>query len=666
MVLLPILANILPTLIAMYATRAWFRELSVVARLALAWLVSQVVVTTASYLLGCALVSIVSPTLLFANIALLVIEVCIGARILTRHRDTARECWRHAVECVRGSRSSLLFAFLSLILSVILFRVHLFERDGVLHRSHIYWDITAHYPIIQSFVLGDNFPARDETAAELPLVYHFFGDLQVANNVSLGASLSGALLWISALSLTSLMILVREYALRLFRGEAAGWIAGLLVVTSSNLRWFFDIFESAPAQSFFRPFFERGGPMRFSNPEFSFGRFNVSMFNIFYFIEERHVLFSSALVVMAALFIREVTTVSRRAALVVGFILAMCSQWNFFVFPMLVVVVASVCLLREPRAHRGLTLVALLGLGALLTLATRSVLVSSGWFELHGASPELNVRFAAESESASFSFSRFVAYYGFAMGPTLLGAFMGLIVAWRKSRRDFWILAPVIVVTFVLINSVNVMANNIYENHKWAKPLQGFLNILAVAPCALLLQRRSPLRMGITACAALLLTISGVMEAIAFTRSFSMPIAPYPSVMIKLIWERTRPHEVFVTALPREVLLAGRRVYFLHHKTLDGTPPHIQGLGFKFALRAGQEARLYGATSPETFCSVARELKVDVIEFSPDQQKLPLYVAIKEHEIFKAVPYKETEPRSYISSRFCSAPPTVASRLSNP
>lgn len=666
MMILPLLANLLPVLITWYAARGWFRELSFVARLAFAWLVSQVVVTTGSYLLGCALVSFVSPTLFFANVFLLAIEVCIGVRILTRHRDSVRECWRETVECIRASRSSLLFAFLSLILSLLLFRVHLFERDGVLHRSHIYWDITAHYSSIQAFVFGDNFPARDETAAELPLVYHFFGDLQVANNVSLGASLSGALLWVSALSLVSLMILVREYAVRLFRGEAAGWIAGVLVVTASNLRWLFDIFESTPAQNFFRPFFERGGPMRFSNPAFSFGRFNVSMFNIFYFIEERHVLFASALVVMAALFIREITVVSRRTALFAGLILALCSQWNFFIFPMLVVLVASGILVRDRWAHRGLTLVAMLGLGALFILANRSVLVSSGWFTLHGASPELNFRFAAESESSPFSFSRFMAYYGFGIGPTLLGAFVGLVLVWRRSRRDFWILAPVIIVTFVLINSVNVMANNIYENHKWVKPLQGFLNILAVAPCALLLRRRTPLRIAVTVCVALLLTISGVMEAIAFTRSFSMPIAPYPSEMIKRIRERTRPHDVFVTTLPREVLLAGRRVYLLHYKTLEGTIPHLKGLGFKFALRAGQEARLYRATSPETFCSVARELKVDVIEFSPEQQELPLYAALKEHEIFTAVPYKETEPRSYITSRFCDSLRADTSQSSQP
>jgi hypothetical protein len=210
------------------------------------------------------------------------------------------------------------------------------------------------------------------------------------------------------------------------------------------------------------------------------------------------------------------------------------------------------------------------------------------------------------------------------------------------------------------------MANSIYENHKWVKPWQGFLNILAVAPCALLLHKRTSLRIALTVCVSLLLTISGVMEALAFTRSFTMPIAPYPSEMIKLIWEKTRPHDVFVTALPREVLLAGRRVYFLHHKSLEGTTPHIQGLGFKFALRAGQEARLYRATSPETFCSVALELKVDVIEFSAEQQRLPLYAAIQEHELFNAVPYKQTEPRSYVSTRFCDSLASVASQSSRP
>jgi hypothetical protein len=151
----------------------------------------------------------------------------------------------------------------------------------------------------------------------------------------------------------------------------------------------------------------------------------------------------------------------------------------------------------------------------------------------------------------------------------------------------------------------------------------------------------------------MVLTISGVFEAIAFTRSFSMPIAPYPSEMINLIRERTRPHDVFVTSLPREVLLAGRRVYFLHLKNLEGTIPHIKSLGFKFSKRAEQEARFYQAANLEQFCATAQELQVDVIEFSPQQQKLPVYGLVRENEIFSVTPYKETEPRSYISSRFC-------------
>jgi hypothetical protein len=239
------------------------------------------------------------------------------------------------------------------------------------------------------------------------------------------------------------------------------------------------------------------------------------------------------------------------------------------------------------------------------------------------------------------------------MGPTLLGAFTGAVVAWRRSRRDFWIIIPVVLVTFTLINSVEVMPSGIYENHKWLKPLQGLLNILAVAPCALVLQSRWRLRHVFVAFMVLVLTVSGVFEAIAFTRSLSMPIAPYPSEMFERIRERTRPHDVFVTSLPREVLLAGRRVYLLHYRTLEGTTPHIKALGFNFAKRTEQEARLYRATTLEEFCAAVHDLRVDVIEFSRQQQSLPVYELVRSYELFSAVPFKETEPRSYISTRLC-------------
>ncbi len=654
-----VIANILPTVLACYCLRAWFRDTAPIAQLAIGWLVGQVFVTVIGYLVACVLVSVISPTLFWSNVLVVGSELLVCAHLLVRHRETVRGWGSDLRREIRSARSSVLFAALSLAISVSVFQVHFFERDGVLHRSHIYWDASAHYPIIQSFVFGDNFPAGDETAAGLPLFYHFMGDLQVANNVALGASLPAALLWVSVLSLMSLMILAREYARVLFKVELAGWMAGLLVVTSSNLRWLFEIWESSPAQNLFRPFFSRGGPMRFSNLEYTFGRFNVSMFNIFYFIEERHVLFASALVIVTALLVREVPTLSRRSALLCGCVIACFTQWNFFIFPMLVVIVASGIVLRDVRAQSVTILTTLVGVGGLMALSMRFSIATSGWFNLDQTVPRFNFRFAAEDQNAAYSFLRFMSYYGFAMGPTLLGAFAGAVVAWRRSRRDFWIMAPVVLVTFTLINSVQVMPSGVYENHKWLKPLQGLLNILAVAPCALVLQSRSRLRHAFVAVMALLLTASGVFEAIAFTRSFSMPIAPYPSEMVERIRERTRPHDVFVTSLPREVLIAGRRVYLLHYKTLEGTTPHIKALGFNFAKRTEQEARLYRATTLEEFCAAVHDLRVDVIEFSRQQQSLPVYELVRGHELFSGVPYKETEPRSYIGTRLCGMGPAV-------
>ena len=199
------------------------------------------------------------------------------------------------------------FLILALSFSYALFYPQVFQQGTMLYRSGVYWDFTAHYPIVQNFVFGDNFPAMDETAGELPLMYHFFGDLQVALTSALGTSLADSFLWISALSLTSLLVLVREFAKDLFKSEAAGWAAAIFVVSSSNLRWIFDLIGSPCEPTTIKPVFGYVHAARHGIPKCAFGEFNVSMFNLFYFIEERHVLFSSALIVLGAMLLRGVT-----------------------------------------------------------------------------------------------------------------------------------------------------------------------------------------------------------------------------------------------------------------------------------------------------------------------------------------------------------------------
>lgn len=653
--LVPI-ANLIPLILFLIVVRRWFSECSSLAQWAIAWLLSQVVVTASTYLLSCTLVSFVSPTLYAANTILLGIEVCLLVAVAIYNRQ-AIKTWRPNLSgyLTTATLRSAIYTALCLTFSYFLFDVQFFEQDGTLHRSLVYWDITAHYPIVQSFIFGDNFPARDETAAELPLLYHFFSDLQIANNGALGASLTNAFLLVSVLSLTSLMILVREYARVLFKSEVAGWVAGVLVITSSNLRWAVDFLNPWSHFGLLEPLYEPVHPFIYSVPKYPFATFNVSMFNVFYFVEERHVIFASALVIVTALFVRAHFRPSLLAAITSGAVLGMFCEWNFFILPLLLLILFSGIIIPGRRAALFAMLCSVCLVTGYLMLSTKAVLASSEWFNKNYVRLRFNFNFATDRPGDVINLWRFIQYYAFCAGPTLMCAGLALCVLWGRSRRDFWVLMPITIGTFILINTVQPMPNSIYENHKWVKPLQGFLNILAVAPIALLLQKKTALRVTSATLMVIALTISGIAEAIAFLRCPSMVFSPYPSELVNLIRDKTQPQDVFITALPSQVLLAGRRVYYLDRSNLGGTQPHIQGLGFRFKKRAAREARIFASKSIEEFCAIAQELRVNVVEFSKSQQTLAIFASLTDKVLFTAPPWNEAEPRAYVSTAFCSA-----------
>jgi len=145
------------------------------------------------------------------------------------------------------------------------------------------------------------------------------------------------------------------------------------------------------------------------------------------------------------------------------------------------------------------------------------------------------------------------------------------------------------------------------------------------------------------------------MEAIPFFhRVQDVRFAPYPSKLVDDIRAHTRPQDAFATMKPREILLAGRRIFHLRNEDLRGTIPHLRGLRFKFKERESEQLKLYSAMTASEFCQRTHDLGIQVVEFSPDQRRLPIFLLVKEHTAFEGIPYESTESYAYVRTDFCA------------
>lgn len=656
---LAILINLFPTMLAAVPLRRLWSERSLLGIAAASWLLGQVVLIPCTYVLACFLATHISPTLTAAGEIMLFLEAATLVFVLIVQRR--RLTWRAPARSRAAVLTDLTFLILALGFSYALFSPHVYQEGTELYRSGLYWDFTAHYPIVQNFVFGDNFPAQDETAAGLPLLYHFYGDLQVALAGALGTPLAESFLWVSALSLTSLLVLTREFAKDLFKSEGAAWAAAAFVITSSNLRWVFDLLGNACQPETLAPLVNYVHAARHGLPRCSFGDFNVSMFNLFYFVEERHVLFSCALIVLAAMLLRALPclTVVRGATL--GVLFSLFCSWNIFLLPMLLLLLLPGVCSRGSRVASVAGILILFAICAAQGVAVRDIVTNSPWFEVGKASPSLNVNFATENYTQTVTLRRFVEYYGFSIGPTLLCAAIGVLWLFRFDRRTFWLVTPVLFGTFLLINSVQALPQSIFENHKWVKPWQAILSVVSAAPIAVLCRRRSLARVLGVLVVMWVMTASGIVEAVPFfTKEGSKKVADYPSPLIEEIRAKTRPDAVFATSNPREVLLAGRRIYFLNNKDMDGTIPHLQGVSFRFAKRERVQGFLYSANNAETFCSMAERLGISVVEFSPEQQRSDLFRQVSQHTIMRVMVERKGGEFAFVSLDFCQPTPTAS------
>jgi hypothetical protein len=525
----------------------------------------------------------------------------------------------------RATAGRALFLAASLAVAFFLYRPQVVETGDAILRTPIYWDLTVHAPIVQNFVYGDNFPAGNESFAGAPLTYHFFFDLFTAIPAAFGVSLSHALLLTSTASLFALFGLLAGFADELAGGAASGMLAALFAATSSSLRFLYD-FAPRAGWSLLAPFAEAASgakhPYLASFLSGSPFAYNGTMLNLFYFLEERQLVFASGFLLAAVLLLTTLAYARWHPAgcAALGVFFGLFVFWHLFVTVALGL--AALWLLAfdvapERSRRTALVLAGMAAVGAVFLLWVSTSMRPEWFVPGQRAGLRWNFAFSTVPGGPAFSPLRAAAYWAFAWGLKAVAGAAGLVLAFRRRRELFHVLASVLVPSFVLVNAVQVLPLSVYDNHKWLRPLSLFLD-LAAGYAVVELARGSTLRRLAAIAAIPLMTYAGVVEGIPFFRSRATVLyARYPARLTRDVRAQTRPRDVFASFEANALHLAGRRLYVGNDADERGTASLNASAGFDLGRRQHAVFDLYAATSREGFCTQAGQMGIDWLEVEP-------------------------------------------------
>ncbi len=602
------------------------------ARVFAGWFVGECIAVFAVY--GVAILLVPHTEAVLRKAALLVLGAMSAALLAVlesgirrRRLRSPRADFRSRIAFTKSFAGRAAFFAGAAIFCVAFYRPHLDQPPGagLIFRTPIYWDFNVHAPIVQSFAFGDNFPAENESFAGVPETYHFFFDLLTAIPVSLGLDLAPAFRMVSAASLFAVLGLLVGFGEELGGGSAPGMLAALLACTSSSLHAF-SLFLSPggrPASEIFHevisahPYlgsFAKGNPFAY----------NGTMFNLFYFLEERQLVFASGFLLAAVLLLSTRSRWPVAAGFSAGAFFGIFVFWHLFVTITLGLAVAWLLAFAPDRRKTAAVLsgMALVGIGFLLWV--RGV-ARPEWF-LPGGRPALRINpgFSTGPGGPSFSLSRAAGYWGYAWGLKALLGLAGLAAAFRSRRPLFHALASVLVPTFLLVNALQIVPLSVYDNHKWLRPMNLFLDLGAAFFLAERVVRGrlpAPVRAlvaTVAAVAVFLMTVSGVIELIPYMTSRATVLyARYPTEFTETVRARTAPRSVFASFEANALHLAGRKLFIGNDADERGTVSLVASAGFDTGRRQQAILDLYAAPTGEDFCRSAAADRIDWLEVEP-------------------------------------------------
>lgn len=533
---------------------------------------------------------------------------------------------------------AILFCF---IFPFFLFNPQLAHVEDKIYTSPIFWDFNIHFPIIQNFVYGDNFPPQNESFSNVPMTYHYFFDLLTAIYAASGLGLVGSINFISILSFSFLLISFIGFGEEIFNSTATGFIAVLLTLTSSSLR-FIDYFSRASSLSLIttiksiftntqHPFFSsfvEGNPFGYKG----------FMFDIFYFVAERQLIFGVLFLIFSSLALYSKKLLSNKACFLLGLLMGLFFQWHLFIS---IIIGLSILFLFCFSNERSKTFWIGLGFGVLFISQVfyfKSLLKPEWFYPDISDFPKISFDFPTFLPDYPFSLMNALGYYLYAYGLKIIFILLGFFMIFKKNKSLFILLISIILPAFILVNTVQLSPLSIYDNHKWLRPMNVIIDlIVAMALYKLFFQNRQIIWKIIGLSCFIFLTISGLMELMPFVNSKPSNLyASYPSEFIREVRENSHPQSSFLSLGSKELHLAGRKLFLGSSHDEPGATSILDSNRFNKALRERTIQEIYAVQKTTDFCQLVLSNNIDYVEFNSTNKDLPIYKGSQGFSSFSA------------------------------
>jgi hypothetical protein len=327
--------------------------------------------------------------------------------------------------------------------------------------SNLYQDMGAHIPFIRSFSIGNNYPSEVPFFAGEKLTYHFMFDLYVGILEKLGLRIDIAYNLLSSISLTSLILAIYQFTKQIFSSKLVAIISVILFLFNSDLSFITFIKQYG---------FSLSSIWHNSSYELA------SLFPIIYspflhlnvLLNQRHLIFSLALILTITYLIVENKVEGRRSLIALGLLIGLSPFWNMFAFISSVIILIMSGLLGVMKMKKAFIVL----ISALAVSLPQLILLLSNSHSSIAFKPGFLI-------SNTFSLQGFLLFWIWSLGISAILIIAGFLISNKKQRIVFAIFLPL----FILPNLFR-FAPNIFDNHKffniWILIANGFASYALV------------------------------------------------------------------------------------------------------------------------------------------------------------------------------------------
>lgn len=436
-------------------------------------------------------------------------------------------------------------------------------------------DIIYHHAYVRGVALGENVPIQYPYFANEPIHYHFLFNYYVGKISQLGLNSVIALNIMSTVGMVCLLMLIFEFGRLFFKSSLTGFLGALFLIFHSSFSafpWLAKNFDGNLLQKIVE---KRGWVI---GAEFE----DWGLFNLNVFINQRHLPFTLALLVLLVIFVfqycqaAEATKLSLenggdsssskyaidvnqiKLPLIWVLIIGAMPFWNVLLSVMCIAFLGAFAVVhyKNRNVFAGLLLTAYV---SFLIVYPQLLLFKSG-DSILADYPILHFGYALSEPSLT----GFILYYLHVWGLKLILMLVALLLVGWQLRLYFLIF----LIPFVLANTLQLGAI-LYDNNKLIFVSLVFINCYAAYSIAFLVKKHRVY----FALSAIILTISvtaaGILDFFAIKNITKIEIADQESDLKWWIIGNAKPKSVFLTndSIPYSdsaiaaVNLAGRYLY---------------------------------------------------------------------------------------------------------